>query len=67
MVLRELKLRHRLEDFFHVSLHEFHDDENGNHVVLALWLDDVEDLGGEGVVLHLSELSEDLDLTNNFL
>jgi hypothetical protein len=47
VVLRELKLRHRLEDFFHVSLHEFHDDENGNHVVLALWLDDVEDLGGE--------------------
>ena len=67
MVLRELKLGHRLEDFLHISLHKFHHDEDGSHVVLALWLDDVEDLGGEGVVLHLSELPEDLDLTDNFL
>jgi len=67
VVLRELKLRHRLEDFFHVSLHEFHHDEDGSHVVLTLWGDDVEDLGGKGVVLHLSELPQDLDLTNNLL
>ena len=67
VVLRELELRHRLENFFHVSLHEFHDDEDGAHAMLALWGDDVEDLGGEVVVLHLSELSQDLDLANDLL
>lgn len=67
VVLRELKLGHRLEDFFHVSLHKFHHDEDGSHVVLTLWGNDIEDLGGEKVIVHLSELPQDLYLTNNLL
>jgi len=48
-------------------LHELHDDENVAQGVGALRSHDIEDLGGEAVVLHLSELPQDLDLTHNFL
>lgn len=67
MVLCELQLWHRLEDFFHVGLHEFHHDEDVVEVVQALWRDDVVDFGGEAVVLHLSELAKNLDLAHDFL
>jgi hypothetical protein len=65
VILGELKLWHRLEDLLHISLHELHDDKDiGN--VGTLWGNDVEDFGGEAVVLHLGELPQDLDLANDF-
>lgn len=44
-------------------MHEFHDDEDVVEIVHALWSNNVEDLGGVVVVLHLGELSQDLDFT----
>lgn len=65
MVLRELELWHGLEDLLHISLHELHNDKDA--IALVLWSDDIEDLGGEAVVLHFSELSQDLNLANDLL
>jgi hypothetical protein len=48
-------------------LHEFHDKEDVAQVVQVLWSDDVVDLGGEAVVLHLAELPKNLDFSDYFL
>jgi hypothetical protein len=48
-------------------LHELHHDEYVVEAVVVLWSNNVKDLGGEAVVLHLSELAKDLDLSHNLL
>ena len=65
MVLGELQLGHRLEDFLHIGLHELHHDEDIIEVFHVFWSYNVIDLGGEAVVLHLSELAKNLDLAND--
>ena len=67
MVLRELHLRHGLEDFFDVGLHELHHEEYVSDIAEILWCHNIENSGGELVALHLGELSQYLNLSNDFL
>jgi hypothetical protein len=64
--LGEIQLGHRLEDFLQVGLHVLHHDEDIVEIIRVLWSNDVKDLGGEAVVLHLSKLAKDLDLAHDF-
>jgi len=66
VALGEFKFWHRLENFLEVRLHVIHHDEDVVEVFELGGGDDVEDLGGEVVVLHLAELPQDLDLSDDF-
>lgn len=63
----ELKLWHGLEYLFHVGLHELKHDKDVAEILDLLGGNHIKDFGGELVVWHLSELTEDLDLTNDLL
>jgi hypothetical protein len=60
-------LWNRAKYFFHVSLHIFHDNKQVVKCHGVFRDDYVVDFNGEMIILHLSEMTHNLDFSDDFL